>query len=280
VRRLLSHTAGLTDGLGYNGFPDAADVQTLEQSLNKAADAMKGAPGRVEIGREPGSRFAYSGGGYTVLQMLIEDVTGQAFARAMDGLVLGPAEMSSSSFEYEDVAARLAPIFNATGDRSPHRFYTALAAASLYTTANDLAGFLRALGRPREHGGLLSAEMLAAMAAPEAHIAFLPVWGLGATINVWDAGEARVMGHDGRNFPAVNTAARLDLRSGDGIVVLATGTDRLASDFADAWVYWQTGRVSLTSLDRSAKSGLFAWAIGLISVLVALVAIRKLSVTR
>jgi CubicO group peptidase (beta-lactamase class C family) len=66
IRRLLSHTGGLTDGLGYNGFETAEAVQSLEASLNEAVDAMEGANGRVEIGREPGSRFAYSGGGYTV----------------------------------------------------------------------------------------------------------------------------------------------------------------------------------------------------------------------
>lgn len=38
VRKLLSHTAGLTDGLGYNGFENKDSVQTLEQSLTKAKE--------------------------------------------------------------------------------------------------------------------------------------------------------------------------------------------------------------------------------------------------
>ena len=64
IRRLLSHTAGLTDGLGYGGFPLAQEVQTLEASLTHAADASPGADGRVRVGVAPGSRWLYSGGGY------------------------------------------------------------------------------------------------------------------------------------------------------------------------------------------------------------------------
>ena len=49
VRRLLSHTAGLTDGLGYSGFTNIEDVQTLESSLSKAADADPGKDGRTQV---------------------------------------------------------------------------------------------------------------------------------------------------------------------------------------------------------------------------------------
>mgnify|MGYP006268855177 CR=1 FL=1 len=106
------------------------------------------------------------------------------------------------------------------------------------------------------------------MATTEARIATLPVWGLGATIHVSAAGSAEVIGHDGRNYPAINTAARLHLETGDGIVVLATGTEDLASDVADAWVYWRTGRISLTSLPRISRFAMVAWLIGIATLFV------------
>lgn len=59
--RLLSHTAGLTDGLGYAGFAPGSPAQTLEASLTRAADASPGASGRVQVGHPPGERFEYSG---------------------------------------------------------------------------------------------------------------------------------------------------------------------------------------------------------------------------
>ena len=42
VRRLLSHMAGLTDGLGYAGFKPGEPMQDMVGSLTKAADASPG----------------------------------------------------------------------------------------------------------------------------------------------------------------------------------------------------------------------------------------------
>ena len=81
VRRLLSHTAGLTDGLGYMGFPPGQAVEPLEASLSHAADADPGTDGRTRVGVQPGSGFQYSGGGYTLLQLLIEEVSGSVVRR-------------------------------------------------------------------------------------------------------------------------------------------------------------------------------------------------------
>jgi CubicO group peptidase (beta-lactamase class C family) len=68
VRRLLSHTAGLTDRLGYGGFGPGEPIQSLEDSLTQAADAMGGADGQVRVGEDPGAQWLYSGGGYALLQ--------------------------------------------------------------------------------------------------------------------------------------------------------------------------------------------------------------------
>ena len=63
-------------------------------------------------------------------------------------------------------------------------------------------------------------DMRAAMVNPEARIFGVPTWGLGATLYVSDRQGSVVIGHDGRNAPSINTAARLDVKSGAGIVVL------------------------------------------------------------
>jgi CubicO group peptidase (beta-lactamase class C family) len=80
VRRLLSHTAGLSDGLGYSGFEPGVPIQPIEESLTKASDADEGISGAVQVGIEPGAEFKYSGGGYTLLQLLVEEVSRQSFA--------------------------------------------------------------------------------------------------------------------------------------------------------------------------------------------------------
>ena len=71
IRRLLSHSSGLVDGLGYQGFAPNEKVQTIEQSLNKASDRLY-SEGVAKVGFEPGSKFMYSGAGYTILQLIIE----------------------------------------------------------------------------------------------------------------------------------------------------------------------------------------------------------------
>lgn len=83
VRRLLSHTAGLTDALGYTGFEEGAAVQCPEESLARAADASSGRDGEIRIGYEPGTDWRYSGGGYNFLQLLVEEVTGESFEAYM-----------------------------------------------------------------------------------------------------------------------------------------------------------------------------------------------------
>ena len=57
MRRLLSHTAGLDDGLGYDGFAAKEDRQTRADSLTRARDASPGKSGTVRLGSEPGSQW-------------------------------------------------------------------------------------------------------------------------------------------------------------------------------------------------------------------------------
>jgi len=73
VRKLLSHSSGLIDDLGYDGFTPNETVQTIEESLTKASDTEY-SYGVAKVGYEPGSEYMYSGAGYTLLQLLT-DVT-------------------------------------------------------------------------------------------------------------------------------------------------------------------------------------------------------------
>ena len=61
VRRLLSHTAGLTDGLGYAGFAAGTPVQTLEESLNRPHSSSPEENHTVRVGFEPGTRVRILG---------------------------------------------------------------------------------------------------------------------------------------------------------------------------------------------------------------------------
>jgi len=123
VRRLLSHTAGLTDDLGYDGFDRPNDIQSLEASLRRALDASPGNSGIVELGAEPGSEWNYSGGGYTLLQLLIEEISGQSFADFMSERVFEPLGMEGTTFSHEEaLRLGLAQNFDLDGNTVPFRW--------------------------------------------------------------------------------------------------------------------------------------------------------------
>ena len=165
VRRLLSHTAGLGDGLGYAGFASADEVQSLEESLTQARDASPGADGAVRVVAEPGSGWDYSGGGYTLLQLIVEEVSGQPFGDYMQTEVFQPLGMDDTTFDFDEASRRdLAQSFTLDGVAEPLRRYTALGAASLFTSAGDMARFVAAQAPgAQDPDAVLSAETRAAM---------------------------------------------------------------------------------------------------------------------
>ena len=78
-------------------------MPTTVQVLDGAGNT---APVRVNV--VPGSIWRYSGGGYTVMQLLVSDVTGKPFAQYMSEAVLGPVGMSHSTYEQPLPPARAA----------------------------------------------------------------------------------------------------------------------------------------------------------------------------
>jgi CubicO group peptidase (beta-lactamase class C family) len=275
VRRLLSHTAGLTDGLGYAGVKPGAPLQSLEASLTQAADASPGHDGRTRVGIEPGSAFKYSGGGYTLLQLLIEDVSGQRFNDYMTAKVFGPLGMTRSTFLLDD-ENDVADFFDERGKPATHYRFTALAAASLYTTTSDMTRLLQAYlkganGEPPGRG-VLRPETLLEMRRPHASQYGADIWGLGTILYAPNKAGGFVIGHDGNNEPAINTAARIDPATGDGIVILETGNPTLATRIASEWVFWNVGKVDLLlfmlELDQLLTSLIAGWAAILLLALV------------
>ncbi|MCE9524381.1 MAG: beta-lactamase family protein [Alphaproteobacteria bacterium] len=276
VRRLLSHTAGLTDGLGYAGFKPGDPVQALEASLTRAADATPGRDGAVRVGIEPGTEFKYSGGGYTLLQLLVEEVSGQSFNKYMTTSIFAPLGMTRSTFVLEDGAMDVTEFFDERGAPATHYRFAALAAASLYTTTNDMTRFLQAhLAGPRGEApgrGVLGPKTLLEMRRPHASQYGADIWGLGTMLFVPNNTGSFVIGHDGNNEPAINTAARLDPATGNGIIVLETGNRLLATPLASEWVFWDTGNVDFLMLVIESGALLKTLAVGCAAIILAALA--------
>jgi CubicO group peptidase (beta-lactamase class C family) len=164
LRRLLSHTAGLTVH-GFPGYAAGSQVPTLRQLLDGVKPANTVA---VRPDLTPGSRYRYSGGGYQVMQQLVEDVTGKPFAEVAQELVLAPLAMKHSTYRQPmpDSAARVA----AWGYRSDKtaiegkwHSYPELAAAGLWTTPSDLAKIILEIQKP---GKVLRSRTVQEMLTP------------------------------------------------------------------------------------------------------------------
>ena len=138
IRRLLSHSAGVSIAyVRHYGLDES--FPTVEKFLSGA----NGAP--VEAISPPGY-YAYSGGGYGILELLAEDVTGRPFAEFMQLRVLEPLRMNRSSFaDVPDSGHDAAVGYTGSGRRlEPYRYPTT-AAAGLYSTASDLGRFVAAM---------------------------------------------------------------------------------------------------------------------------------------
>jgi CubicO group peptidase (beta-lactamase class C family) len=93
LRRILSHSAGLT----VHGFPGYARDEA-QPTLVKVLDGVKPAnTAAIRVDMVPGSKLRYSGGGYTVMQQLVMDVTAQPFPKFMQESVLSPLGMTNST---------------------------------------------------------------------------------------------------------------------------------------------------------------------------------------
>lgn len=273
IRRLLSHTAGLTDGLGYSGFEPGVPAQSIEASLTKASDADEGISGSVHVGIEPGSAFEYSGGGYTLLQLLVEEVSGQSFATYMKEEIFTPLRMTHSSYIWEDSSGfDLVDFYNGDGTTAIHYHYTSLAATSLYTSLSDLEVFFNVFlnGSNNEPIGrnVLKPETIKMMRASHARTMGMDIWGLGTILYTSTENGDYIIGHDGKSTPPINTAVRLNPQTGDGIIILETGNTILATKLASEWVFWKTGKVDLTLFTMLTDNMVFIIGVGWIVIII------------
>jgi CubicO group peptidase (beta-lactamase class C family) len=92
VRHLLDHTSGMEDAHFWQLF---SERPTADVSLyNSLPDAP------IEIQFQPGKRYSYSNMGYTILGLVIEEVTKLSYEEYLDQNLLRPLGMTDSTFEY------------------------------------------------------------------------------------------------------------------------------------------------------------------------------------
>jgi CubicO group peptidase (beta-lactamase class C family) len=268
IRRLLSHTAGITDGLGHNGFDTKEQVQPLTEHLTQALDIDEGTNGKVLVGMEPGSEWAYSGGSYNLLQLIIEEVSGMSFTSYMRVAVFTPLGMNNTGYEHDDVKS-LAQYYDVDGNIRDYPYYTSLAATGLYTNADDLLKFvqLHTQNEGQKTSQILSKKTLRMMREPEAKMMGLDLWGLGPIIFTNNNNGDFIFGHGGGS-PGLNATVRLNPKTGNAIIMLTTGNRALATDTATQWTLWETGNPDIIMLKNMIPAMLKRFVIGSVLILI------------
>jgi CubicO group peptidase (beta-lactamase class C family) len=226
VRRLLNHTAGISIP-SVSGIDRDAPLPSLIDELNGSGPVKT----PVQIIKTPGEAFEYSGGGYAILQLLVEDVTGQSLAAYAKKTVFDPLGMTSTSFGWtsETVQRAATPYL---GDGSVYRLreFTAVGAAGLVSTIEDMSRFARAHCAGASAGlkhTVLKPETLGQMRAqgvPAPALGRGAEYALGYNVFPAPVPEFTVAGHNGSNLgwkAELMTVPARDL----GIVILTNAGD-------------------------------------------------------
>jgi CubicO group peptidase (beta-lactamase class C family) len=211
LRGLLSHTAG-ANVPAFGGYAPGEEIPSLREILDGQAPANTPA---VRIETKPGERWIYSGGGYTIVQQLLSDVTGLSFADLVHELILEPTGMSRSGYV---PAAPVAAAVDYRGQPLPGgwRIYSELAAAGLWSTAADLGRFALALqaSAAGQAGALLSPAAMGEML--KSHLG----GGLGLIVQAGPSGEWFGHGGDTVGYKAWFVAF---LDGGRGAAIMTSG---------------------------------------------------------
>ena len=138
IRRVLNHTAGFSVP-GYYGYSTPDTVPDITTSLN----GVSGSHRRLEVQTPPGHKFRYSGGGYTLLQLLIEDIGGMSFRDFMGSYVFLPLHLSQTTYTPSDTNLNMCTCYGIFGGELVPRYYIEAAAAGLWATVADMAKFVK-----------------------------------------------------------------------------------------------------------------------------------------
>ncbi len=171
----------------------------------------------VRVDKVPGTGFRYSGGGTSIVQLMLVDQLKKPFPEIMQQTVLGPLGLRHSSYEQPLPPARAA--LTATGHRSTGKaiagrwhIYPEMAAAGLWTTPSDLAQVAIEVAKSKfgKSNKILSEAMTRQMLTVQA----APV-GLGFFVDP----KTDEFSHDGADegFQASLTAFA---DSGDGVAIM------------------------------------------------------------
>lgn len=153
LKAILSHTAGFS----VHGFADYLPEEAIPSTIQILNGVSPAKNDKVELIHPVGSKFSYSGGGITVSQKIVENVTGMPYHEAAHKYLFEPLGLKRSTYENPLPASwqNIAKAHDEQGNKValPRGYETMpeVAASGLWTTPNDLAKILIAFYDSKEN---------------------------------------------------------------------------------------------------------------------------------
>lgn len=213
LRRLLTHTAGLTVH-GFPGYQQKDTFPSIEKVLNG-----KGNTAAIAVDTFPGSIWRYSGGGFTVMEKLVEDVTELPLEKYMAENILPQMGMPYSTFEQPlptELYSKASAAYNGKGEivEGLWHNYPEQAAAGLWTTPSDLANYCLHVQKilSGKEKGAFSKETIEQMLTKHKND-----WGLGVSLKGED--DSLIFSHGGKNEGFTNNFMAF-ANLGDAVIIM------------------------------------------------------------
>ena len=225
IRELLTHTAGVSAS-GFTGYPSHSSLPTTLQILNGESPCST----KKFVQDSVPGHWRYTGGGFMILQLFAEQMTGLTFEDFMQQYLLRPLGMISSTFSTDAVPVSGIPYYDKP---SPYGYYfmPESSAAGLVTTPTDLALLgIHLQNILKGKNGLISYEAAKEMTRPQCPDRFIMedgrecMTGLGCYIKT--IGGTDYFGHCGDNIGFRSIADfSLDGTKGACILINSDGPD-------------------------------------------------------
>jgi len=166
MRQLLSHTAGMSQG-GYADFHLGDDIPTPLDTLNGLKLPRYKKP--IEVMFAPNSQWEYSGGGYVIVQIALEDITGQPLQKLAQDMLFTPLGMNNTTMYqhgHPKFLTNVAKVHNAKQEviRDGIPICPQIAPSGMWSTPQDMAIFTIEMQRA------LAGEKTAVISPKVAHI--------------------------------------------------------------------------------------------------------------
>jgi CubicO group peptidase (beta-lactamase class C family) len=231
LRYLLSHSSGLTDEYGFLGYSPHERIPNLLQIINH--ESPSNAKKSLEIKAKPGEIERYSGGGYLIIQLLIEDITGYGFSDYVNKVIFQPLDMINSTYNFwpdKNPKVKIASGHLNSGKplrNKRYHIYPELGAAGPWTTAIDLAKVIIEIQKEyhEESELILNKELISEFLNPQINNKGLGVnlKGLNKPEAFWHAGQN--LGYTGLLYGLI------DQKDGAVILINSDGGSKFMQEF-------------------------------------------------